>query len=116
MGVIEVNGIRAYAYHGCLNEEGRIGGRYQVDIRIIGDFTSAEISDKLADTIDYARVTAIVKEQMAERSKLIEHVARRILQALRTEWKGDHRWQVRLTKEHPPVAGAVDQVVYVLEG
>jgi len=115
MAIIEVNGIRVYAYHGCLTEEGRIGGHYQVDVTITGDFGKAERTDKLKDTVDYARVTAIVKEQMAERSKLIEHVARRIINALTAEWSGFH-WRVRLTKEHPPVAGAVDHVVYVLEG
>ncbi len=116
MGVIEVNGIRVYAYHGCLTEEGRIGGHYQVDVSIDGDFSKCERTDKLKDTIDYARVTAIVKEQMAERSKLIEHVARRIINALKAEWNAGYTWRVRLTKEHPPVAGAVDHVVYVLEG
>jgi 7,8-dihydroneopterin aldolase/epimerase/oxygenase len=116
MGVIEVNGIRVYAYHGCLSEEGRIGGHYRVDVAVSGDLAAAEASDKLVDTIDYGRVTAIVREQMAQRSKLIEHVARRILDALKTEWSGAFRWKVRLVKEHPPVAGAVDHVVYVLEG
>ena len=116
MGLIEVNGIRVYAYHGCLAEEGRIGGHYRVDIGIRADFANAERTDKLVDTIDYARVTAIVKEQMAVRSKLIEHVCRRILEALHAEWPGRAEWTVRITKEHPPVEGAVDHVVYTLAG
>ena len=116
MSVIEVNGIRVYAYHGCLSEEGRIGGHYQVDISVKGDFSTSERTDKLIDTIDYGRITVIVKEQMAVRSKLIEHVGRRIFDALKAEWPGNFHWTVRLTKEHPPVAGAVDHVVYVLEG
>lgn len=116
MGLIEVNGIRVYAYHGCLTEEGRIGGHYRVDISIDGDFTQAERSDRLNDTIDYARVTSIVKEQMEQRAHLVEHVCRRILDALLAEWPGRARWKVRLTKAHPPVAGAVDHVVYALEG
>jgi len=115
MGLIEVNGIRVYAYHGCLSEEGRIGGHYRVDVAMDGDFGAAERSDKLADTIDYGRVTAIVKERMAERANLIEVVARRILDTLETEWPGRAKWRVRITKEHPPVAGAVDHVVYTLE-
>ena len=116
MGLIEVNGIRAYAYHGCLTEEGRIGGHYSVDVAIDTDLTQAETTDKLHDTIDYGRVTAIVKEQMDERANLVEVVARRIIEALKAEWPGRARWRVRLTKEHPPVAGAVDHVVYTLEG
>ncbi len=116
MSVIEVNGIRVYAYHGCLPEEARIGGHYQVDVSVRGDFSAAERSDDLGDTVDYGRVTTIVRAQMAERSQLIEHVARRILHALKAEWPAELAWTVRLTKEHPPVPGAVDRVVYVLEG
>ena len=114
--MIRVNGIRVYAYHGCLAEEGRIGGQFQVDVCVQGNFSSAEASDSLRETVDYGRVTSIVKEQMAIRANLIEHVARRILDALRAEWPGKLAWQVRVVKEHPPVAGAVDHVVYELEG
>ena len=116
MGLIEVKGIRVYAYHGCLTEEGRIGGQYQVDVAVQGDLERAERTDKLADTIDYGRITAIVVEQMAERSHLIEHVAARILGRLKEEWPRGFSWQVRLVKEHPPIAGAVGSVVYTVEG
>ena len=110
MGLIEVKGIRVYAYHGCLTEEGRIGGHYQVDVAVEGDLARAERTDKLGDTIDYGRVTAIVVEH------LIEHVAARILEALRAEWPHGFAWTVRLVKEHPPIAGAVDGVVYTVKG
>ncbi len=115
MGLIEVNDIRVFAYHGCLDEEGRIGAQYRVHVSVEGDFASAEQTDKLSETVDYSRVTAIVKEQMAKRSKLIEHVARRIMDALKAEWKATYRWRVKLVKERPPVHGDVDQVAYVIE-
>ena len=83
MGLIQINGIRVFAYHGCLAEEARIGGHYRVDVQVEGDFSIAEGSDELSSTVDYGRVTAIVLEQMALRSALIEHVARRILEALK---------------------------------
>lgn len=116
MGLIEVNGIRVFAYHGCLEEEARIGGHYRVDVAVEGDFTAAETDDHLHDTVDYGRVTATVKEQMAQRSNLIEHVCRRILDALKGQWPAALRWRVRVIKERPPVNGDVDHVVYVLEG
>jgi dihydroneopterin aldolase len=116
MGLIEIRGIRVFAYHGCLAEEARIGGHYQVDVRVEGDFSEAEHTDRLDLTVDYGRVTAIVKEQMAQRSDLIEHVARRILNALRAEWDTAYRWNVRLVKERPPVQGDVEQAVYTVEG
>jgi dihydroneopterin aldolase len=116
MGLIEIRGIRVFAYHGCLAEEARIGGHYQVDVRVEGDFSEAETTDRLDLTVDYGRVTAIVKEQMAQRSDLIEHVARRILNALRAEWDTAYRWNVRLVKERPPVQGDVEQAVYTVVG
>ncbi|MCB0795241.1 MAG: dihydroneopterin aldolase [Flavobacteriales bacterium] len=116
MGVLEVSGIRVYAYHGCLKEEGSIGGHYCVDVRLEGDMTSAETNDRLTDAIDYCQVAAIVRSQMAVRSALIENVARRVLDALRMTWPGAGVWRVRLVKEHPPVPGAVDHVVYSIEG
>lgn len=116
MGVIEVNGIRVFAYHGCLEEEGRIGSPYQVDVRVEGDLTEAERTDDLTATVDYGRVAAIVCEQMAIRSKLIEHVASRILHALKAGWRPDLHWQVRVVKQRPPIHGDVDEAVYMIRG
>lgn len=116
MGLIEVNGIKVHAYHGCLPEEARIGGHYRVDVFVRGDFGKAEASDELADTVDYGRVTAIVQEQMALRSKLIEHVAARILNSLKAEWPQHGPWRVRLVKERPPIEGDVEAAVITLEG
>ena len=116
MGLIEVNGIRLYANHGCLPEEARIGGHYRDDVCVRGDFSKAEASDELADTVDYGRVTAIVQEQMAVRSRLIEHVAARILGGLKAEWPQHGPWRVRLVKERPPIEGDVESAVITLEG
>ena len=116
MGVIEVTGIQVFAYHGCLPEEAVIGGAYRVDVSVSMDHSPAERTDALADTVDYGRVTAIVKEQMAQRSNLIEHVCRRMLDVLKEQWPAALRWRVRVIKERPPVNGDVDHVVYVLEG
>jgi dihydroneopterin aldolase len=53
---------------------------------------------------------------MAVRSKLIEHVTRRILEALKAEWPARYTWRVHLVKEHPPIPGTVEHVAYTLEG
>ena len=112
MGLIEVNGIRVFAYHGCLAEEGRIGGHYQVDVRVEGDLAPSRDQRPLGHTVDYGRVTAIVKEQMAQRSNLIEHVARRILDALK-RGMGPGLTLARAPGEGTSARqGDVDQAVY----
>ena len=75
-----------------------------------------EQGDDLRDTVDYGRVTALVLREMAVRSRLIEHVARRILEALKAEWDPAYHWRVRLVKERPPINGDVDEAVYTIEG
>mgnify|MGYP000995653050 CR=1 FL=1 len=111
-----VNGIKLYAYHGCLPEEGKFGGNYIVDVSLKTDFGSAAISDELDETIDYVDVNLIVKEEMAIRSKLIEHVGQRIVNRIKTEVKGVISMKVKVTKICPPINGDVDNVAIIIEG
>jgi 7,8-dihydroneopterin aldolase/epimerase/oxygenase len=116
MSKILVNGIRVYAYHGCLPEEAKIGGEYVVDVVIDMDFSKAAANDELADTVDYCVVYDVVKAEMAIRSKLIEHVAQRILIALRKSYPAVNLFSVKVAKINPPMNGAVDNVAVVIEG
>lgn len=113
---IEVNGIKLYAFHGCLEEEARIGGHYVVDVTIITDFSEAANTDDLSKTVDYVYVNAIVKEEMAIRSKLIETVGQRIFSRIKNELKGVFELSVKITKLSPPINGDVDSVTIVIEG
>ena len=110
MGAILVNKIKLYAFHGCLEEEAKIGGEYIVDIKIETDFTRAEIDDELNHTVDYCEVYNIVKFEMAIRSKLIEHVARRIADQVFIISDKIEEVEVKVTKENPPVNGNVGSV------
>ena len=109
-GIISVNDIHLFAYHGCLPEEATIGGNYIVDLKIFTDYSNASINDDLSETVDYCMVYEIVKREMAIRSKLIEHAARRIAEALKKEINRIDKVEVVLTKIAPPVNGAVGSV------
>ncbi|MDX1650880.1 MAG: dihydroneopterin aldolase [Brumimicrobium sp.] len=112
---IEVNGIKLYAFHGCLPEEEKIGGRYTVDVCITTDFSSSFESDELCDTLDYVTINNVVKKEMAIRSKLIEHVANRIIIGLRNEISNILRARVKVIKHSPPIGGDVDNVAVIIE-
>ena len=112
---VEVNGIKLYAFHGCLPEEGKIGGNYIVDVSITTDFSKAALSDNLKETIDYVFVNAIVKEEMAVRSKLIEHVGQRIVQRIKTELQSVESITVKVIKVCPPINGDVNNVAIIIE-
>jgi len=64
MGVILLKNIRLYAYHGCLDEEGKIGSEYRVDLIVEADLSKSAKSDNLSDTVDYVHLNKIVREDV----------------------------------------------------
>ncbi|MCW3083144.1 MAG: dihydroneopterin aldolase [Bacteroidetes bacterium] len=116
MNTILVEGINIYAHHGCLEEEGRIGCNYVVDVTMETDFTEAAKTDDLTKTIDYVIVYNIVKAEMAIRSKLIEHVGQRIVDTLKKEFAAIKVLSVKVSKINPPMHGHVDKVSVVITG
>jgi len=113
---VYINGIKVYAYHGCLEEEARTGTDYIIDVRIDMDFSEAAQNDDLLKTADYCVVYDVVKKEMAIRSKLIEQVCHRIFHSLKREIKGIECLNVKVTKLNPPINGPVDSASVEIEG
>lgn len=114
MGIIKVNNIKLYAYHGCLEEEAKIGSWYRVDVEVKANLKKSSRTDELVDTVDYVHLNHIVKEEMATRSKLLEEVAQRILDRFFKELRMIRRAKVSVAKINPPIGGNVEEVVVVL--
>jgi 7,8-dihydroneopterin aldolase/epimerase/oxygenase len=112
---IEVNGIKIYAFHGCLEEEAKIGSDYLVDVMLNTNFFNAAENDDLTQTINYVDINKIVCEEMAIRSKLIEHVGQRIIQRIKKEIKNITYLKIKVTKICPPINGDVDNVAIIIE-
>ncbi len=110
MGKIKVSNIRVYAYHGCLKEESVNGSDYRVDVEVLADLSKPAISDNLKDTVDYVLINHIVKEEMAIKSKLLEHVAKRILDRILLECTTVNTAEVTVSKINPPINGDVEMV------
>ena len=110
MNSIRLRNIRLYANHGCLSEEEKIGSDYLVNLEVKANLDAASVSDHLADTVDYVHLHAIVKEEMAVRSKLLEHVGRRIIERILTELPGVDLVDVEVSKLNPPIGGDVEAV------
>ncbi len=114
MGKIKVDNIRVYAHHGCLSQETAIGSEYRVDVRIDADLTKPSISDTLSDTVDYVHINKIVTDEMAVASKLLEHVAQRILNRIFSEIILVTAAEVAVSKINPPIGGDVEMVTIIL--
>ncbi|WP_430928667.1 dihydroneopterin aldolase [Polaribacter marinivivus] len=114
MGIIQVNNIKLYAYHGCLEEEAKIGSWYRVAVEVKADLKKSAKTDNLKDTVDYVHLNLIVKEEMAIRSKLLEEVAQRILNRFFKEIPLIKKAKIEVAKINPPIGGNVEEVVIII--
>lgn len=114
MGTIKVDNIKVYAFHGCLDEEARIGSEYSVDIIVNADLSTSAQTDDLNDTVDYVLLNKIVVEEMAIRSKLLETVGQRILDRVFKESQLVSFAEIFVSKINPPIGGNVEKVTIVL--
>jgi 7,8-dihydroneopterin aldolase/epimerase/oxygenase len=115
MGMILIEGMEFWAHHGCYEEERRTGNRFTVDLEVGADMERASQSDRLEDTLNYQQACDIISREMQQPSKLLEHVAGRILRALRREFSGAGSMRVKVVKHNPPVDGQVARFSVLME-
>jgi 7,8-dihydroneopterin aldolase/epimerase/oxygenase len=115
MATISISGMEFHAYHGCFKEEQIIGNRFIVDIQFDTDTTEAEITDNLSKTVNYAAVYSLIKIEMEKTSKLLEHLAKRIMDAINVTFPQITKAELKVSKMNPPVGGKVDCVSVTLK-
>ena len=114
MGIIKVENIKVYAYHGCLKEETKIGSEYRIDLAVKADLSSSSKTDNLNDTVDYLLLNKIVKEEMNIPSKLLETVTKRILDRVFIESGLVTKVIISVSKINPPIGGDVGMATITL--
>ena len=107
--------MRFYAHHGCFSQERAIGTHFVVDLSFNSDTTRAEQSDSIADTVSYLDVYQTVKREMQQPSNLLEHVARRVGEAVLKEYPAVTDIKVKVSKMNPPLGGQMHSVSVELE-
>ena len=115
MSTISIEGMEFFAYHGCFKEEQIIGTKFRIDLFLETDTRKAELSDELHDTVNYQSVYELVKDEMKLKSKLLEHVGRRILNRIKKEFPEVEQGRIKIRKLNPPHGGKMDFVAVELE-
>lgn len=115
MAFIELENMEFYAYHGCFQEETKIGTNFLVNIRFELNTEKAQYSDNLADTINYLEVYQLTKAEMQKPSKLVEHVANRIADTLLNKYVDMQRIEVKVSKLNPPLGGKLQAVTVTIQ-
>jgi dihydroneopterin aldolase len=110
MGVIRIEDMEFYAFHGHFREEQIVGNHFMVDVEIETDTDNAGKSDDLRDTLNYQKAYLIIRREMETSSHLLEHIATRILDALYNELTGIIRVKVKVSKLNPVMGGRIGRV------
>jgi dihydroneopterin aldolase len=105
MGIIRIEDMEFYAFHGHFKEEQIVGNKF---------LEPAGLSDKLDDAVDYSFACRVVKQEMEKKSKLLENIAKRIIDALYQNMKNIKKVTVRIKKMNPPVGAKVGSVSVIM--
>ncbi|MFQ5499983.1 MAG: dihydroneopterin aldolase, partial [Candidatus Zixiibacteriota bacterium] len=60
--LVRLHGMSFYGYHGVAAAEKETGRIFEVDCELEVDLSDAARSDRLSDTVDYAKVYEIIRE------------------------------------------------------
>lgn len=99
---ITLEKMRFHAFHGVMEQERLVGNEFEVSLAVKYDFERAMSSDNLADTLNYAALYDVVKSEMDVPSKLLEHVAGRIINSVKGTFPEIEGGVIEVKKLTPP--------------
>lgn len=105
---IFLRSLRFHAFHGVMEQERTVGNDYLVDVRIGCQLAKAMESDDVNDTVNYAEVYGVIREEMRQPSRLLENVVGRIGRRLLDEFPMIETLDLKLTKVNPPMGADCD--------
>ena len=109
MDKIIIKGLKIYAFHGVNKEEKAQGQNFIVDAVLYVDLSKAGNTDKVSDTVSYAKVTKTIIKTVNEKSyDLLEKVATRIIQQIFDEFLSVNKVDVTVKKPEAPINADFD--------
>ena len=111
---VEVSGLSLYTHHGVTAAEQEVGQRLLLDLRLELEQCDATLTDRVADTVDYAEVCQIVALVAQQRSyRTLERLCAAIADRLLEVHEVQSVW-VKAAKPEPPVPLPVEEVAVEL--
>lgn len=99
--------LRFFAHHGVGEQETRVGNEFTIDLRIKTDIAKAMRTDNVDDTVSYADIYEVIKQEMNIPSKLLEHVVGRIARRLFRDFPTIEALELKLYKRNPPMGADI---------
>ena len=114
MGLIQIENMEFYAYHGHYHEERIIGNRFLVNLVIETKMEKPAKTDQLHDAVNYQQAYNLVKKEMQTESHLLENIAQRIIDAMYSNFEHIDKVTVKVSKMNPPMGGKIEKVSITL--
>ena len=114
MYYIELKKLIFHAFHGVREEERIMGNKYRIDLKLFLDLSKAMESDHIKDTLDYADIFDLIKEEMSIPSYLLEHAAGRIVRKIKQKYPNISKIKIRLAKINPPIEGDIQEAAVII--
>ncbi len=100
---IILKGMRFHSYHGVGAQEHLTGQNFIVDLRIHYSIEKAMVSDDLEDTLNYADLYKVIRQEMNTPSCLLERVSGRIAERLFRTFPAIRALDLNVMKINPPM-------------
>jgi len=113
---IQLTGMRFYAYHGCFDEEQKIGTHFTVDVALTYDAEAAVQGDDVEKSVNYQMVYKTIQRVMNEPKHLIETVADHIIHGIKNDFPQVQKVKAKVRKLNPPLDGKTEYVAVEMEG
>ena len=111
MDVIKIRDLEIYGHHGVMKEENVLGQKFLVSLALYTDTRAAGESDNLADSVNYAEVSYLVKEQMEKETyRLIEAAAEQLAKKILLKFPLVKKVEVEIKKPWAPILLPLDTV------
>lgn len=108
---LTLKNLEYYAYHGVKSEEKKLGGKYQVDLDLWYNSTTAVVNDDVNYALNYEEAVFCVSEIINNDSyNLIETVANEILNSVMEKFSTLLRARVKVRKFYVPMRRTADYI------
>ena len=99
--------LRFFAYHGVGAQAAVTGNAFTVALRLTCQVEQAVESDNVDDTVSYADVYNAIRDEMEIPSRLLEHVAGRMVKRLYRDFPLIQKIDLKLSKRNPPMGADI---------
>lgn len=102
---VALHDVKFFGYHGFYAEERVLGNHYLVDVEV--QFQPKKVADEISNTVDYAKLHLILKDEMQQPRKLLETLTQEMTEKIRLEFPFLETIKVGIKKLNPPLPGEV---------